>query len=160
VRQTPVAILAAGRGRGPALACNGFILRKAPRQIKSASATPCDGASARSTSAPKLRVLGWPFGGGIGRAVALAFAAGARVAVHDNTSADDAKQTLAAIEKRGSSGALVQADLSDEAAASAAVDRAAEHLGGIDVLINNAGDPLSRSALADCPTTFGGGRSR
>jgi 3-oxoacyl-[acyl-carrier protein] reductase len=90
---------------------------------------------------------------GIGRAVALALAAeGARVAVHYNRSADDARQTLTAVERLGGEGLLVQADLGDEAAASAAVDRAAERLGGLDVVVNNAGDPLRRSALADCPT--------
>jgi 3-oxoacyl-[acyl-carrier protein] reductase len=92
-------------------------------------------------------------GSGIGRAVALAFAsAGAKVAVHYNASADEAKETLAQIERLGSSGALVRADLTDESAASAAVDQAASQLGGLDVLVNNAGDPLQRSALADCPT--------
>ena len=51
-------------------------------------------------------------GSGIGRAVALALASnGARVAVHYNTSADDARETLAAIERLGSTGVLVQVRL-------------------------------------------------
>jgi 3-oxoacyl-[acyl-carrier protein] reductase len=92
-------------------------------------------------------------GTGIGQAAALAFAlAGARVAIHFNTSADAAGDTLTAIEQLGSSGVLVQADLTDEAAAAQSVEQAATHFGRLDIVVNNAGDPLQRSALADCPT--------
>lgn len=91
-------------------------------------------------------------GTGIGRAAALALAAGGvAVAVHYNSSADDAAATLGEIERLGGAGLLVRADLTDEAAACEAVDRAAAHFGRLDVVVNNAGDPLARSALADCP---------
>jgi 3-oxoacyl-[acyl-carrier protein] reductase len=92
-------------------------------------------------------------GVGIGRAVTLALAgAGARVAVHYHASEAEALATLAAIRAAGSEGVAHQADLTDEAAASALVDRTVRELGRLDILVNNAGAPLRRSALADCPT--------
>jgi 3-oxoacyl-[acyl-carrier protein] reductase len=86
---------------------------------------------------------------GIGRAIALAFAEqGDRVAVHWGASRDRAEQVLA--ELPGSGHVLVQADLGDPQAVGAMVDAAAEALGGLDVLVNNAGvfrahPPLSTS---------------
>jgi 3-oxoacyl-[acyl-carrier protein] reductase len=75
---------------------------------------------------------------GIGRAIARAFAErGDRVAVHWGRSRDRAEQVLA--ELPGEGHVLVQGDLSDPAAVGAMVDRAAEALGRLDVLVNNAG---------------------
>ncbi len=75
---------------------------------------------------------------GIGRAVARAFAErGDRVAVHWGSSRDRAEQVLA--ELPGDGHVLVQADMADAAAVGAMVDRAAEQLGRLDVLVNNAG---------------------
>jgi 3-oxoacyl-[acyl-carrier protein] reductase len=75
---------------------------------------------------------------GIGRAIASAFAdRGDRVAVHFGRSKDRAEQVLA--ELPGSGHVLVQADMADAAEVGAMVDRAAEELGGLDVLVNNAG---------------------
>ncbi|HEY4630795.1 MAG TPA: SDR family oxidoreductase [Blastococcus sp.] len=75
---------------------------------------------------------------GIGRAVAQAFAArGDRVAVHWGTSRDRAEQVLATLPGDGHT--LVQADMTDAGAVAAMVDRAAEDLGRLDVLVNNAG---------------------
>jgi 3-oxoacyl-[acyl-carrier protein] reductase len=86
---------------------------------------------------------------GIGRAIARAFAEqGDRVAVHWGASRDRAEQVLA--ELPGSGHALVQADMTDPAAVGDMVDAAAGELGGLDVLVNNAGvfrahPPLSTS---------------
>ena len=75
---------------------------------------------------------------GIGRAIAAAFAArGDRVAVHWSTSRDRAEQVLA--ELPGGGHVLVQADLADAEAVGRMVDDAARLLGGLDVLVNNAG---------------------
>ena len=75
---------------------------------------------------------------GIGRAVAEAFAAqGHRVAVHWGTSRERAEEVLAGLP--GSGHVLVQADLADAEAVGTMVDRAADGLGGLDVLVNNAG---------------------
>ncbi|HLM06403.1 MAG TPA: SDR family oxidoreductase [Blastococcus sp.] len=75
---------------------------------------------------------------GIGRAIVSAFAArGDRVAVHWGSSRDRAEQTLA--ELPGSGHVLVQADMGDAEDVGAMVDRAAGELGGLDVLVNNAG---------------------
>ncbi|MBY3552115.1 SDR family oxidoreductase [Modestobacter lapidis] len=75
---------------------------------------------------------------GIGRAVAAAFAGrGDRIAVHWSTSRDRAEQVLA--ELPGDGHVLVRADLADAEAVGRMVDDAAERLGGLDVLVNNAG---------------------
>ncbi|RFU22612.1 SDR family NAD(P)-dependent oxidoreductase [Geodermatophilus marinus] len=75
---------------------------------------------------------------GIGRAVAHAFAAaGDRVAVHWGGSRERAGRVLA--ELPGSGHVLVQADLADADAVGRMVDEAAERLGGLRVLVNNAG---------------------
>ena len=75
---------------------------------------------------------------GIGRAVAVAFAAaGARVAVHYRSGAGAAAETRALL--AGSGHVTIAADLADPAAVRSLVDGAAEALGGLDVLVNNAG---------------------
>jgi 3-oxoacyl-[acyl-carrier protein] reductase len=75
---------------------------------------------------------------GIGRAIARGFAAaGDRVAVHHRDSAKLAEDLLAVLP--GSGHVIVQADIADPDAVLAMVDRAAARLGGLDVLVNNAG---------------------
>jgi 3-oxoacyl-[acyl-carrier protein] reductase len=77
---------------------------------------------------------------GIGRQAALAFARhGAQVAINYRRAEADAKETLAQVEKAGGSGFIIRADVSAEAEAAALVQEAAERLGGLDVLVNNAG---------------------
>jgi 3-oxoacyl-[acyl-carrier protein] reductase len=75
---------------------------------------------------------------GIGRAVAQAFAAlGDRVAVHHRDSAALAEEVVAGLPGRGH--AIVRADLADAGAVRRMVDAAVRDLGGLDVLVNNAG---------------------
>ncbi len=75
---------------------------------------------------------------GVGRALAMAFAeAGDRVAVHYGRSESAAKAVAEALP--GSGHVVVQGDIADPGAVKAAVDAAAEQLGRLDVLVNNAG---------------------
>ena len=92
-------------------------------------------------------------GVGIGRAVAVALGqAGAVVGVHYHTSIGEAEQTVAQLAQLGVGGVLLQADLTDEDAANAVVDRLVAQVGRLDILVNNAGAPLRRSSIEDCPT--------
>ena len=75
---------------------------------------------------------------GIGRAVAEAFAGqGDRVAVHYRGSPGLAAQVLAGLPGDGHT--VVRADLADAEAVRQMVDQAHADLGGLDVLVNNAG---------------------
>ncbi|MHC3390268.1 SDR family NAD(P)-dependent oxidoreductase [Streptomyces lavendulocolor] len=74
---------------------------------------------------------------GLGRAVARAFAGnGDRVAVHYGSRADEARATLESLP--GTGHVLVGGDLTDPAATARVADAAADALGGLDVLVNNA----------------------
>jgi 3-oxoacyl-[acyl-carrier protein] reductase len=76
---------------------------------------------------------------GIGAAIALALAdKGADVAITYERSADRAEALVAAIEQKGREGVAIQADSADPAAIQRAVDEAAQRLGGLDILVNNA----------------------
>lgn len=75
----------------------------------------------------------------IGRAIALDLArAGWAVAVHYNRSADEAEETAAAIRAQGGRATAVGADLADAAATETLVARAADAVGPIALLVNNA----------------------
>jgi 3-oxoacyl-[acyl-carrier protein] reductase len=75
---------------------------------------------------------------GIGQAVAKAFADGGyRVAIHYRESEVLAKKLRDSLP--GDGHAVVQADMADPEAVRAMVDAAAAELGGLDVLVNNAG---------------------
>jgi 3-oxoacyl-[acyl-carrier protein] reductase len=75
---------------------------------------------------------------GIGAAVARAFAAGGeRVAVHYGARREHAEEVAASLPGEGH--VVAGADLADPAAVREMVDAAAAGLGGIDVLVNNAG---------------------
>lgn len=77
---------------------------------------------------------------GIGRAVALAFAAqGARVVVNYNHSRDAAEAVVDAIEAAGGRGLAVQADVSREADIDRLVEHSLDYLGRLDIWANIAG---------------------
>lgn len=87
---------------------------------------------------------------GIGAALARAFAAqGSVVAVHYAQSADAADALVAEIAEAGGRAEAFQADLTGSEAARALVGAVVERLGGIDILINNAGALVQRIPLAD-----------
>ena len=75
----------------------------------------------------------------IGRAIALDLARhGWAVAVHHHRSADEAREVVAAIEAGGGRAALLRADLTREEEVQALVPKAAEALGPLSCLVNNA----------------------
>ena len=77
---------------------------------------------------------------GIGRAIALELAArGYDVAVHYGKNREKAEEVAAAIEAQGRRTALLGADLADPEAPARLVAEAEEALGGLGVLVNNAG---------------------
>jgi 3-oxoacyl-[acyl-carrier protein] reductase len=77
---------------------------------------------------------------GIGRAVALRFAKeGLAVAVNYSRSEKDAQETVAAVEKLGVPALLCKANVAQEDAVKEMVERCVRELGGLDVLVNNAG---------------------
>src|SRR5438552_15280532 len=79
-------------------------------------------------------------GRGLGRAVAARFAeAGAGVAVHYRRSAAEAAEVVAEITRAGGRAIALDADLTREDEVGRLVARATEALGGLDVLVNNAG---------------------
>jgi NAD(P)-dependent dehydrogenase (short-subunit alcohol dehydrogenase family) len=84
---------------------------------------------------------------GIGAVIARAFAdQGDRVAVHYGSSADKAREVVESL--KGDGHTTVQADMADADAVRRAVDAAAERLGRLDVLVNNAGVFLAHPPLA------------
>ena len=86
---------------------------------------------------------------GIGAAIALALAEkGADVAITYERSADRAAEVVRAIEGKGRRGLAIQADSADPAAVKRSVDEAAQVLGGLDILVNNAAIVLY-DAIAD-----------
>lgn len=77
---------------------------------------------------------------GIGAAIAKRLAAdGADVVITYAGNHEGANATVAAVEAEGVKGKAIQADAADPAAVKAAVDEAAATLGGIDILVHNAG---------------------
>ena len=77
---------------------------------------------------------------GIGRQIAVRFAkSGSEVIINYRTAVEDAKETLKLVEDAGGKGHILQADVSDDKQAEALVQKSAEIMGGLDVLVNNAG---------------------
>lgn len=87
---------------------------------------------------------------GIGAALARAFAAqGAKVGVHYNSSRDAAEGVRRDIEAMGGAAVLIRADASESTALATAVEEAADALGGLDGLVNNAGGMVKRVPYAE-----------
>ena len=88
---------------------------------------------------------------GIGAAAALGFArAGAKVCVHYNQSRDEAEHIADLIRADGAEAHVLHADLAaDPASARTLVEAAAAAMGGLDVLVNNAGSLFTRTAFLD-----------
>jgi pteridine reductase len=100
-------------------------------------------------------------GGGVrvGRAIVRELAArGYRVAVHANQSLDEAQALVDELRTAGGDAAAFGADLRDEGAVQAMIDRARRHFGRLDALVNNAASwsptPLEYIAADDVRRFF------
>lgn len=101
------------------------------------------------------RVLVTGAGTGIGRGVALKFAeAGASVVLHYSHSKEGAESAVAAIRKKGGKATAVQADFDDVEEARRLGAESVDFLGGIDILINNAGITFNKPFLEVEPRQF------
>src|ERR1700744_3600474 len=82
---------------------------------------------------------------GIGAAIAKRLAAdGARVAITYTRGADAAASVVKSIEGAGGKAIAIQADATDAAAVSAAIQKTVASLGRLDVLVNNAGTAIPK----------------
>lgn len=87
---------------------------------------------------------------GIGRAVAVLFALeGADVAFVYLDEHDDAERTVELIEEHGRRGMPIACDIGDEGNCRTAVERTVDGIGGLDVLINHAGEQHKRGRFED-----------
>lgn len=94
-------------------------------------------------------------GQGIGKAIAEGLLkAGCDVAIHYFSDEQGAREVIALAKTLGRRAQAFQADLTDEAAAVRMVREAADFLGGLDVLINNAGGLIARRALGTVDLPF------
>jgi 3-hydroxybutyrate dehydrogenase len=78
-------------------------------------------------------------GHGIGRIIALRFAAAGASVVVSGTSKEALEQTARDVQERGGHAIAVIADVADEAAAEQLIARSLADFGRIDILVNNAG---------------------
>ncbi|MGY5319328.1 SDR family oxidoreductase [Neomicrococcus lactis] len=90
---------------------------------------------------------------GIGAAVAIAFAReGADIALsYLPAEEQDAQEIKSIVEESGQRAFLYPGDLTDAEYCERLVDEAAEQLGGLDALVNNAGRQISVEDIADLP---------
>lgn len=89
---------------------------------------------------------------GIGRAVAVLYAReGAHVAIAYLNEHEDARTTLAAVEREGRRGLLLPGDVASSAFCRRAVKKTMDAFGRLDILVNNAAFQLHAERLEDLP---------
>jgi NAD(P)-dependent dehydrogenase (short-subunit alcohol dehydrogenase family) len=88
---------------------------------------------------------------GMGRAAAIAYAReGADVAiVYYPTEEPDAKEVMELIHAAGRKGVAIPGDLRQEAFCKSLVEKAVNGLGGLDIVVSNAGRQQSRPSILD-----------
>jgi NAD(P)-dependent dehydrogenase (short-subunit alcohol dehydrogenase family) len=92
---------------------------------------------------------------GIGRGIALAFAGeGADVAIGYRREREQAEQVVKEIEAHGRRGAAFAADVRDREAVRAMVEGARDALGGLDVVVANAGVPTRFEPLHEVDPSY------
>jgi len=91
---------------------------------------------------------------GMGRAAAIAYAReGADVAINYYPSEEpDAREVIALIQAEGRNAVAIPGDLRDEAFCQALVARAVRDLGGLDIVVSNAGRQQSHDSILDIST--------
>ncbi|HMP83289.1 MAG TPA: glucose 1-dehydrogenase [Verrucomicrobiota bacterium] len=101
------------------------------------------------------RVLVTGGGQGLGHAIVEHLLdAGADVAIHYFSSETGARELKALAQGKGRRAEIFRADLTNEVEAASLVDNAARFLGGLDVLINNAGDLVERRRIQEVDAAF------
>jgi 3-oxoacyl-[acyl-carrier protein] reductase len=87
---------------------------------------------------------------GIGRAAAIGFAEqGCRLAVHYNSSEDQAREVVGKIEEAGGDVLLLKGDVSNSGDVKRMVGEIQDRYGRLDVLVNNAGGLIERRTLEE-----------
>ncbi|EDP98233.1 glucose 1-dehydrogenase [Kordia algicida OT-1] len=92
---------------------------------------------------------------GIGEAITKHFIdSGAHVAIHYFSSADTATKLVEYAKNKELNAVAISGDLTKETDANTVVEKTVEALGGLDILINNAGSLVARKMLNDIETDF------
>jgi NAD(P)-dependent dehydrogenase (short-subunit alcohol dehydrogenase family) len=91
---------------------------------------------------------------GMGRAAAIAYAReGADVAInYYPTEEQDAQEVISLIKKEGRKGIAIPGDLRDEAFCISLVQKAVDALGGLDIVVSNAGRQQAAESILDVST--------
>lgn len=92
---------------------------------------------------------------GIGESITRHFIdSGANVAIHYFSSAETANLLAEYATAKGQKAVAISGDLTNEADANALIKKSVEALGGLDILINNAGSLVSRKMLSEMEAEF------
>jgi len=92
---------------------------------------------------------------GIGEAITKHFIdCGANVSIHYFSSADTANSLVEYALSKGLKAVAISGDLTKEEDANNVINETVEALGGLDILINNAGSLVARNLLEDLKTDF------
>lgn len=92
---------------------------------------------------------------GIGESITKHFiACGANVAIHYFSSADNADKLVKEVENKTQKAIAISGDLTKETHANRLVEETVNALGGIDILINNAGALVARKKIEAIETAF------
>ena len=92
---------------------------------------------------------------GIGESITKHFIdSGANVAIHYFSSSETATQLMEYATKKGQKAVIISGDLTKESDANALVENTVKALGGLDILINNAGSLVARKMLNELDTEF------